>query len=211
MAKFVGSIGKGRGGSGSTYKANEMYAARLNDAIKGLGKVALGVYAATTLNNAMRMTHQDSSRAAANWNLHFGNDLPPSGWKPRYYGEFPAGMRGDYGANKEFVISYTAFTWGYKAKGQFMEPTPGGTLDQMLGIGQQGTPPRVVIYNPIFSPANLMYVHNAFGSTAADVLGEIKRGSGGGVPLSTISSEFMPAYIARLAKEIGMNYYRGHK
>lgn len=198
----MAGFGHVRGTKHMAYRNNDMYAEKLGTFIKGLPKAVLGAYAATALNNAILETFYDSSRAGANWNLKIGNAPPPTNWDPKKYKEFPVGERGTWSEKShKDTLNYKAFIYGYKTVNGFQVPIKGMFLHASLGIGVKGTAPRVVLYNPIFSPEYMPYVKNAFGSSSEEILTRIARGEKG-VPIDQIDKSFLPLYIQELASEI---------
>jgi hypothetical protein len=209
MAAIKGSVNFGKGGYALVVKKNSAYAEKLNTLLKGLPKKALAVYAATALDNAIRHTKHDSSRAAANWNLEFGNGGVPTTWNPSLYGTHPVGQRGSGGTYEMATIAYKANFYGYSAEGEFKVPTATGKISKMIGVGQKGTAPVVRLYNPIFSPESLTYAKHAFPYGAPDLTDAILSGAGGGVALSKVSKEFMPNYIRDLGRRIRTAAFTG--
>lgn len=200
---YGGSVTGGRQSAVLALKQNQAYCHKLNNLLKSIPKKALGVYAASALDVAIRATKHDSSRAGANWNLSFGAAMPPVSWDPANYGTAPAGQRGDKGANREETLQYKAMHYGYSGASDLKTPQPGGILHVKLGIGKLGTAPTVLLYNPIFSPGEktALYAQHAFGGGEAGVGEEVFKGEVK-AKLSELPSTFAPVLIHEMAEQV---------
>jgi hypothetical protein len=146
MSSFLGLDRKGR----SAMKANEVFMANMIGGLKSLGKLAHATMAAEALIQSIRHTHQDSSRAAANWDLAFDPGEVRDFLSPHAYGAL---KRGSGGANEDEVLDYKAMVYGIgqEGPGGFLTIRVGGLLHTRMGVGKFGTAPQVLLFNPVMS------------------------------------------------------------
>lgn len=188
---------------------NKLFLMNFSAALKGAGKLALGVAAAEGLHMAItEATKHDSSRAAANWDLGFRGNVRQT-LQPARYGENPAGFRGDEGMNKERVWAYKTMVYGIEKKstnfGRWWAPIEGQRLWSELGIGQLGGTPRVDLYNPLLGNVvaradgqGRTYAYNAFGGSQTPY---VAMGPGGQQALGSGFSLWAAAYLMKTIKE----------
>lgn len=146
MSSFLGLDHKGR----LAMKDNEVFMANMIGGLKGLGKLVHATMAAEALIQSIRHTHQDSSRAAANWDLAFDPGEVRDFLSPHAYGALE---RGAGGSNQAEVIDYKAMVYGIgqEGPGGYLTIKVGGLLHSRMGIGKMGTAPAVILFNPIMS------------------------------------------------------------
>lgn len=157
----------------AVFRRNHMFAMNFKKQMGSVTKQVMGTAIAYTLHKAVLATYHDSSRAAANWNIAFGGTAPAQIWDPKKYLESGPSFgtigekgdkRGEAGLDQA-IAGYKSFYYGYEADGGFgVTLSKGGRIWTELGIGEFKTPPKVIIYNPIFDPVYGPYPTRAFGS-----------------------------------------------
>lgn len=194
---------RGIKGRAVALKNNQAFAVKLNESVRFLPKKVLGYYAATAINSAIdeKVTKHDSSRAAANWNLSFGNTIPPSVWDPKEYEQsFNAsgetiGTRGAAGTFAETVKRVKSAYYGYVPEGKFQRPVPNGLIHTSLRIGKFAVAPVVYLYNPILSTGSSNYADNAWPGSSDFT-------SGQAIGISELASNLVPLLMQQLAQEV---------
>jgi len=166
-------------------ESNDIFAANLSLAVKGMGKYVLGAFAAEALMEAINSTKHDSSRAGANWNLSIGHKDMNADLSPHDYNQFGSswgeiGTKGSKGTYKPYVLAVKAMYWGisHPDGSAIYHAEKGGRLHDALGLGRGGTAPNVTLFNPILGDANPWregyhhegntYAYNAFGGSGGD-------------------------------------------
>jgi hypothetical protein len=162
----------------AVFRRNHMFAMNFKKQMGSVTKQVMGTAIAYALHKAVLATYHDSSRAAANWNIAFGGTAPAQTWYPDEYLETGSnfGSIGEKGSKRgesggDYAIAgYKSFYYGYEADGgSGVTLSKGGRIWKELGIGEFKTPPKVIIYNPIFDPAFGPYPTRAFGSAIPKV------------------------------------------
>lgn len=181
-------------------RQNEYYAQALSQGVLGLGKQVLARYAADALDLAVRETVHDSSRAAANWDLAFSGEGLRDHLAPAEYGTPPIGYRGDgkdggKNGNVANVLAWKADYYGYQFSQGGSVVAKNGTIGRAIKMCEWGTPPRVQLFNPIFSEEKRNYAKHAFkGYSQIDKL----YGKLVGEVASNLSSDFIPKLVDEL-------------
>lgn len=146
-------------------KHNGLYATNLKIALEFFPKYVLGTYAATLLDSAIRATHPDSGRFAANWRLALNGAAPDPMPNPMEYGdagkEFGSiGKRGDKRFRIAMLMAKRTY-YGYrKGSNGYMALTRGQIADALYphtqtytrGSNMTGRAGKILLYNPFFKP-----------------------------------------------------------
>jgi hypothetical protein len=168
-------------------RENDVFFMSLTTFLNGLGKEALGVMAAGSLDRAVRMfpaggTVHDTGRAALNWDLQVGGNNPTGRGSSELNpseGLAPAGDKGK--VSKDAVPSIKAAAYGYSEKDYSLADN--GWLHQALMIGKPGRP-AVYLFNPILSKvvyrdgSGRTYAENAFPGMEAAIAGLNEKATG---------------------------------
>ena len=143
-------------------KKNEMLAANLKASMHGMPKRALGIFAASVLDMAIKETLHDSSRFAANWELSFGTNNLREKVFPFEYGQTTPsagtiGSRESGGAARDAVTGAKQVYYGYSPANStgISIVNEGGRIYEWLNLGGNwlkrtlSPAPKVQLYNPL--------------------------------------------------------------
>lgn len=151
---------KGKGNLTEAMRKNGIFVANISASLRSVPKHVTAVLAANSLVQVILATKQDSSRAAANWNLSVsGVGLHPFLDPTQYHeaGESwgTIGGKGDAGQFASAVLDYKKMYYGISksSSSTLFEVDRGGRLFNQLGVGQQGNY-RVDLFNPILGDLN---------------------------------------------------------